>query len=86
MKVTASAISISDSKAYKSLVVTSFSFLYVYIFLSIFIFFNLTGLMSSKVIGNTCSESLCLTMVHLKCNHLNVVNAEIKLNTGSDRF
>ena len=25
-------------------------------------------------------------MVHLKCNHLNVVNAEIKLNTGSDRF
>ena len=49
-----------------------------------------------KVICNTCNKSvicrnliecsLCLTMVHLKCNNLNVVDAEIIKNTGSDRF
>ena len=49
-----------------------------------------------KVVCNTCNKSvscrnliecsLCLTMVHLKCNNLNVVDAEIIKNTGSDRF
>ena len=52
--------------------------------------------MSAKVICNTCNKSvscrnviecsLCLTMVHLNCNNLNVVDAEIIKNTGSDRF
>ena len=52
--------------------------------------------MSAKVICNTCNisvtcrnlfeRSLCLTMVHLKCNNLNVADAEIIKNTGSDRF
>ena len=52
--------------------------------------------MSAKVTCNTCNKSvscrnliecsLCLTMVHLKCNNLNVVDAEIIKNTGSDRF
>ena len=52
--------------------------------------------MLAKVICNTCNKSvscrnliecsLCLTMVHLKCNNLNVVDAEIIKNTGSDRF
>ena len=52
--------------------------------------------MSAKVICNTCNKSvscrhliecsLCLTMVHLKCNNLNVVDAEIIKTTGSDRF
>ena len=52
--------------------------------------------MSVKIIRNTCNKSvscrtliecsLCLTMVHLKCNNLNVVDAEIIKNTGSDRF
>ena len=56
----------------------------------------MSGLMSSKVICNTCSKSvscrnliecsLCLTMVHLKCNNFNVVDAEITKNTGSDSF
>ena len=52
--------------------------------------------MLAKVICNTCNKSvscrnliecsLCLTMVHLKCNNVNVVDAEIIKNTGSDRF
>ena len=52
--------------------------------------------MFAKVICNTCSKSvscrnliecsLCLAMVHLKCNNLNIVDAEIIQNTGSDRF
>ena len=52
--------------------------------------------MSAKVICSTCNKSvscrnviecsLCLTMVHLNCNNLNVVDAEIIKNTGSDRF
>ena len=52
--------------------------------------------MSTKVICKTCNKSvscknlieclLCLTMVHLKCNNLNVVDAEIIKNTGLDRF
>ena len=52
--------------------------------------------MSAKAICNTCNKSvscrnlikcsLCLTMVHLKCNNLNVVDADIIKNTGSDRF
>ena len=52
--------------------------------------------MSAKVICNICNKpvscrnliecSLCLTMVHLKCNNLNVVDAEIIKNTDSDRF
>ena len=52
--------------------------------------------MSAKVICNTCNKSancrnliqclLCLTMVQLKSNNLNVVDAEIIKNTGSDRF
>ena len=56
----------------------------------------MSGLMSSKVICNTCSKSvscrnliecsLCLAMVHLKCNNFNVVDAEITKNTGSDSF
>ena len=52
--------------------------------------------MSTKVICNKCNKSvgcrnligcsLCLTMFHLKCNNLNVVDAEIIKTTGSDRF
>ena len=52
--------------------------------------------MSAKVLCNTCNKSVscrnliewsfCLTIVHLKCNNLNVVDAEIIKNTGSDRF
>ena len=52
--------------------------------------------MSPKVICNTCNKSvssrnliecsLCLTVVHLKCNNFKVVDAEIIKNTGSDRF
>ena len=52
--------------------------------------------MSAKVTCNTCNKSvscrnlnkrsLCLTVVHFKCNNLNVVDAEIIENTGSDRF
>ena len=89
MKVMASAISgLSGNKAFISLVITFF-------FLSLF-FIDLSGLMSAKVICNTCNKSfryrnliecsLCLTMFHLKCNNLNVVDAEIIKNTGSDRF
>ena len=65
-----------------------------HIFFSFFI--DLSGLMSAEVICNTCNKSvscrnltgcsLCLTMVHLKCNNLNVVDAEIIKNTGSDIF
>ena len=91
VKVMASAISgLSGNKAFISLVITFF-------FLSLsFFFIDLSGLMSAKVICNTCNKSvscrnliecsLCLTMVHLKCNNLNVVDAEIIKNTGSDRF
>ena len=35
---------------------------------------------------NLTEFSLCLTMVHLKCNGTNAVDAEIINNTGSDRF
>ena len=52
--------------------------------------------MSAKVICNTCNKSvscrnlikcsLCLTMLHLKHNDLNVLYAETIKNTGSDRF
>ena len=52
--------------------------------------------MSTKVTCNTCNKSvscrnlieclLCFTVVHLKCNNLNFVEAEIIKNTGSDRF
>ena len=52
--------------------------------------------MSAKVACNTCNKSvscrnlieysICLTMVHLKCNNLNVVDAKTIKNTGSDRF
>ena len=52
--------------------------------------------MSAKVICNTyiisfsCRNiigcSLCLTMIDLKCNYLNVVDVEIIKNTGSDRI
>ena len=52
--------------------------------------------MSAKVTYNTCHKSvscrnliecsLCVTMVHLKCNNLNVVDEEILKTTGSDRF
>ena len=35
---------------------------------------------------NSIECSLCLTMVHLKCNNLNVADSEIIKNTGSDRF
>ena len=52
--------------------------------------------MSTKITSNTCNKSvscrnliewlMCLTMVHLKCNSLNVVDAEIIKNAGSDRF
>ena len=52
--------------------------------------------MSAEVICNTYNESfsfrnliecsLCFTMVHLKCNNLNVVDAGIVRNTGSDIF
>ena len=79
---------LSDNKAFISLVIT--------FFLS-FTFFNLSGLiMSPKVICNTCNKSvssrnliecsLCLTVVHLKCNNLDIVDAEIIKNTVSDRL
>ena len=52
--------------------------------------------MSTKVTFNTCSKSvsctnligcsLCLTMIHLKCNNLIIVDEEAIKNTGSDRF
>ena len=52
--------------------------------------------MSAKVTCNTCNKSvscrnlikcsLCLPMVHLKCNNLNEVDVEIIKSTGSDRF
>ena len=89
MNVMAAAISgLSGNKAFIRLVITSFS-------LSLF-FIDFSGLMLAKVICNTCNKSvscrnliecsLCLTMVHLKCNNLNVADAEIIKNTGSDRF
>ena len=40
----------------------------------------------SKSNRNLIECSLCLTMVHLKCNNLNAVDAEIIKNTDSDRF
>ena len=52
--------------------------------------------MSAKVTCNTCNKSvsyrnliecsLCLTMVHLKRNNLDLTDEEIIKNTGSDRF
>ena len=52
--------------------------------------------MSAKVFCNTCNKSvrcrnliecsLCLTMVHFKCNNLNIVDAEIIKHTSPDRF
>ena len=52
--------------------------------------------MSVKFTCNTCNKSvscqsltecsLCLTMIYLKCNNLNVADAEVIKNTGSDRF
>ena len=91
MKVMASAISrLSGKKAFISLVIIFFFSL----FFSFFI--NLSGLMSAKFICNTCNKpvscrnliecSLCLTMVHLKCNNLNVDDAKTMANTGSDRY
>ena len=88
MKVMASAISrLSGNKAFTSLVVTFFLF---------FFLIEFPGLMSSKIICNTCNKSvscrnlvecsLRLPMIHLKCNNLNVVGAAIIKNTGSDRF
>ena len=88
MKVITSAISgLSGNKAFISLVVT---------FFFLFLLIGMSGLMSAKVICNTCSKSvscrnlvecsLCLTMIHLKCNNFNVVDAEIIKNTGSDSF
>ena len=63
---------------------------------SYFFFIDLPGLMSTRVIYNTCNKSvswrnliecsLYFTMVHLKCNNLNVADAEIMKNTGSDGF
>ena len=84
----ASAISrLSGNKAFTSLVVTFFLF---------FFLIEFPGLMSSKIICNTCNKSvscrnlvecsLRLPMIHLKCNNLNVVGAAIIKNTGSDRF
>ena len=35
---------------------------------------------------NLIECSLCLTMVHLKCNNLNAVDAEIIKNTDSEDF
>ena len=89
MNVMAAAISgLSGNKAFIRLVITSFS-------LSLF-FIDFSGLMLAKVICNTCNKSvscrnliecsLYLTMVHLKCNNLNAVDAEIIKNTGSNRF
>ena len=59
-------------------------------------FIDFSGLMSAKVICNTDNKSvccrnlieclICLTIVHLKCNNLNIIDAEITQNTGSDRF
>ena len=86
MKVMASTISgLSANKALISLVTTFFPF-----------FIDLSDLMSARVNCNTRNKlvscrkliefSLCLTMVHLKCNNLNVLDAEILKNTGLDRF
>ena len=88
MKVIALTISgLSGNKAFITLVITLFFF---------FFFIDLPGLISAKVICNTCNKSvscrnlvecsLCLTVVHLKCNNLKVVDAEIIKNTVSDRF
>ena len=88
MKVMASAISaFSGNKAFISLARTYF--------LSPF-FIDLAGQISAEVICNTCKKSvscrnlieysLCLTMIHLKCSSLNIVDAEIIKNTDSDRF
>ena len=86
-KVMASAISgLNGNKAFISLVILSFlSFLTEF-----------SRLMLAKVICNTCNKSvscrnliecsLRLTMVHLKCNNLSVVDVEIIKDTGSDRF
>ena len=90
MKVMASAISrLSGNIAVISLVITFF-------LLFFFIIIDLSGLMSAKVTCNTCNKSvnctnliefsLCFTMVPLKCNNLNVVDAEIIKNTGLDKF
>ena len=40
----------------------------------------------SKSNRNLIECSLCLTMVHLKCNNLNAVDAEIIKNTDSEDF
>ena len=90
MKVMASAISrLSSNKAFISLVI-------IFFFSFFFFFIDLSGLMSTKVICSACNKpvscrnliecSLCLTMVHLKCNDLNVVDGKTIANTGSDRF
>ena len=52
--------------------------------------------MFPKVTYDTCNKSvscrnliecsICFTMVHLKCNNLNFVDAEIMENTSTDRF
>ena len=52
--------------------------------------------MSTKVTCNTCNKSvscrnlieysLCITTIYLKCNNLDVIDAEIIKITGSDRF
>ena len=81
MKVMALAISgLSGNKVFISLVITFLS----YFFYPFFI--DLSGLMSAKVICNTCNKSvscknliefsLFLAMVHLKCNNLNFDYAE----------
>ena len=78
MKVMASTINgLSGSKALASLFITFF----------VYFFIDLSDLMSAKVTCNTWNESgssknlikcsLCMKMVHLKCNNLNVFDAEL---------
>ena len=45
-----------------------------------------TRAISQLVVENLIEWSLCLPMVHLKSNNVNVADAEIIKNTGSERF
>ena len=78
MKVMASTINgLSGNKALTSLFITFF----------VYFLIDLSDLMSAKVTCNICNESgssrnlikcsLCLKMVYLKCNNLNVFDAEL---------
>ena len=86
--MTSTISGLSGNKAFITLVITFFFYFFFFCWL---VWSNV-----SKIISNTGNKSvscrnliecsLCLTVVHLKCNNFKVVDAEIIKNTGSDRF